>query len=108
MVVTEVSLSIRSGVGGWVAVGVDAVGPGYSRGGPVMGGSVARVVGGLRELVEVDGDAGDAAALDVRSADHGEGFDIPVGEVLLPALGRLALAPDVEVPLIPVLPDVRG
>lgn len=93
-----------------MAVGVGAVGPGCSKGGPVMGGFVARVVAGPQELVEADGDAdaGDAAVLDVRPADDGEGFDIPVGEVLLPALGRLALAPDVEVPLIPVLSDVRG
>jgi hypothetical protein len=59
-----------------------------------MGGFAARVVAGLQELVEVDGDpdAGDAAVLGVRPADDGEGLDIPVGEVLLPALGRLGLA----------------
>ncbi|KUL24338.1 hypothetical protein ADL12_37650 [Streptomyces regalis] len=76
----------------------------------MMGGFAARVVAGLQELVEVDGDpdAGDAAVLDVRPTDDGEGLDIPVGEVLLPAPGRLALAPDAEAPLIPVLSDVRG
>jgi hypothetical protein len=37
----------------------------------------------------------------VRPADDGEGLDIPVGEVLLPAPGRLGLAPDAEAPLIP-------
>jgi hypothetical protein len=91
-----------------VAADVGAVDAGCSRGGLVMGGFAARVVAGLQELAEVGGhpDAADPAVLYVRSVDVGKGLDIPVGEVLLPAPGRLALAPDS--PLVPVLPDVRG
>jgi hypothetical protein len=74
-----------------------------------MGGFAARVVADLQELVEIDGDATRVmrpASMCGRPttgrARH------PVGEVLLPAPGRLALAPDAEAPLIPVLPDIRG
>ncbi|MFD3538212.1 hypothetical protein ACFWUQ_01760 [Streptomyces sp. NPDC058662] len=66
-----------------------------------MGGSAARVIAGLQQLEQVDGDpdAGDAAVLDVRPTSDGEGIGIPVvggvphfppDEIRLPAPGWLA------------------
>ena len=81
----------------------------------MVGGSAARVTGGLKELAGGEGgpDVGDAANLHAGRPATGKGSQAPRVSPwprmssVLPAPGQLAPAPHTEAPFTPVLPDVR-